>query len=331
MMPSRSWALHGDRLRRPPRRPRAQRPDRARSRRPPASSCGAAASAADRRDDSPRARRSRRAASWWACRSMEKATTRRAPTKCGASRAELEKTHGLAGASRRRAVHDGRRAARHPRDGRLDARPEGRRRCAGRHRAAPAALRMRRSTRDVTAGAEAMPTRRRGSVGAPADRCRASSSRRHRGAVGTGQVRVIVPRGASFASPPIRSPARVVSSPTAVPLLRMARGSDRDLKAGTYVFKRGASWDEVLDAISAAERGSCTRSRSPKASSLIADRAAAGARARACRSDSVHGGRRATPRCCTRLDVPTPTLEGYLFPDTYVFADGTTPRDSGPR
>ncbi len=27
-----------------------------------------------------------------------------------------------------------------------------------------------------------------------------------------------------------------------------------------------------------------------------------------------------------RLDVPTPTLEGYLFPDTYAFADGTTPR-----
>jgi UPF0755 protein len=26
------------------------------------------------------------------------------------------------------------------------------------------------------------------------------------------------------------------------------------------------------------------------------------------------------------LDVPTPTLEGYLFPDTYVFSDGTSAR-----
>jgi UPF0755 protein len=26
--------------------------------------------------------------------------------------------------------------------------------------------------------------------------------------------------------------------------------------------------------------------------------------------------------------VPTPTLEGYLFPDTYVFPDGTTPREA---
>ena len=26
------------------------------------------------------------------------------------------------------------------------------------------------------------------------------------------------------------------------------------------------------------------------------------------------------------LDIPTPTLEGYLFPDTYIFADGTSPR-----
>ncbi|HEX2780978.1 MAG TPA: endolytic transglycosylase MltG, partial [Gemmatimonadaceae bacterium] len=29
-----------------------------------------------------------------------------------------------------------------------------------------------------------------------------------------------------------------------------------------------------------------------------------------------------------RLDVPTPTLEGYLFPDTYSFADGTTARSA---
>jgi len=29
-----------------------------------------------------------------------------------------------------------------------------------------------------------------------------------------------------------------------------------------------------------------------------------------------------------RLDVPTPTLEGYLFPDTYQFADGVTARDA---
>jgi UPF0755 protein len=29
-----------------------------------------------------------------------------------------------------------------------------------------------------------------------------------------------------------------------------------------------------------------------------------------------------------RLDVPTPTLEGYLFPDTYQFPDGATARDA---
>ena len=27
-----------------------------------------------------------------------------------------------------------------------------------------------------------------------------------------------------------------------------------------------------------------------------------------------------------QLDVPTPTLEGYLFPDTYTFSDGATAR-----
>ena len=29
-----------------------------------------------------------------------------------------------------------------------------------------------------------------------------------------------------------------------------------------------------------------------------------------------------------RLDVPTPTLEGYLFPDTYTFAEGTSPEEA---
>jgi UPF0755 protein len=29
-----------------------------------------------------------------------------------------------------------------------------------------------------------------------------------------------------------------------------------------------------------------------------------------------------------RLDIPTPTLEGYLFPDTYVFTEGTTAREA---
>lgn len=29
-----------------------------------------------------------------------------------------------------------------------------------------------------------------------------------------------------------------------------------------------------------------------------------------------------------RLDIPTPTLEGYLFPDTYAFPEGTTARDA---
>ena len=52
---------------------------------------------------------------------------------------------------------------------------------------------------------------------------------------------------------------------------------------------------------------------------------------RACSSvpaDSVQAAVRDTA-LLHRLDVPTPTLEGYLFPDTYVFPDGTTARDGG--
>ena len=32
-----------------------------------------------------------------------------------------------------------------------------------------------------------------------------------------------------------------------------------------------------------------------------------------------------------QLDVPTPTLEGYLFPDTYIFPEATTARGGGER
>jgi len=43
--------------------------------------------------------------------------------------------------------------------------------------------------------------------------------------------------------------------------------------------------------------------------------------------DSVDAAARDTA-LLARLDVPTPTLEGYLFPATYIFPDGTTAREA---
>ena len=74
-----------------------------------------------------------------------------------------------------------------------------------------------------------------------------------------------------------------------------------------------------------AAKGSCTSSRFRKdgRSSQIA----AGARRRSSAQPDRFGRRGdARHRAAAPLDVPTPTLEGYLFPDTYIFPDGTTAR-----
>ena len=65
---------------------------------------------------------------------------------------------------------------------------------------------------------------------------------------GTGEVRVLVPRGATLRiAADSLAKAGVVQNATAFRLYGMLRGSDRSIRAGTYVFKRGISWGEVLD------------------------------------------------------------------------------------
>jgi UPF0755 protein len=141
---------------------------------------------------------------------------------------------------------------------------------------------------------------------------------------GTGQVRVVVPHGATLrvAAESLQS-AGVVRNAALFRIYAMLRGSDRSIRAGTYVFQRGVSWNEVIDdllggkglehAITIPE-GWSTYQIVPQLARVL------GAPV-----DSVRAAVRDTA-LLHALDVPTPTLEGYLFPDTYVFPDGTTPR-----
>src|SRR5215203_2346585 len=65
---------------------------------------------------------------------------------------------------------------------------------------------------------------------------------------GSGEVRVLVPRGATLrVAAESLAKAGVVQSATAFRLYGMLRGSDRSIRAGTYVFRRGGSWGRVLD------------------------------------------------------------------------------------
>ena len=141
---------------------------------------------------------------------------------------------------------------------------------------------------------------------------------------GTGQVRVIVPRGATLrVAAESLAKAGVVQNATAFRLYGMLRGSDRSIRAGTYVFKRGVSWGEVLDDLRGG-KGLEHAITIPEGWSLI-QIVPQLARVLEVPVDSVQAAVRDTA-LLHALDVPTPTLEGYLFPDTYVFTDGTTAR-----
>ena len=144
------------------------------------------------------------------------------------------------------------------------------------------------------------------------------------GGSGTGNVRVLVPRGATLrVAAESLEKAGVVNNATAFRLYGMLRGSDRSIRAGTYVFKRPVSWGEVLDDL----RGGKALEHAitiPEGWSLI-QIVPQLARVLEVPVDSVQAAVRDTA-LLHALDVPTPTLEGYLFPDTYVFPDGTTAR-----
>ena len=139
-------------------------------------------------------------------------------------------------------------------------------------------------------------------------------------------MRVTVPPGSSF-SAAVDSLERVgvVSSPRLFRFYASARGRDRDLKAGTYVFEPGSSWNDVLDALTRG-RGLVHTVTIPEGFSL-ANIAQTLGRALSVPPESILAAATDTA-LRQRLDVPTPTLEGYLFPDTYTFAAGTSPREA---
>jgi UPF0755 protein len=142
--------------------------------------------------------------------------------------------------------------------------------------------------------------------------------------VNTKDIRVVVPRGATLhVAAESLAKARIVRNATAFRIYAMFRGRDRSIRAGTYVIGPRLSWGEMLDVLQGG-KGVEKRITIPEGWSLdqIVPQLA---RVLSAPVDSVQAAVRDTA-LLHELDVPTPTLEGYLFPDTYVFPDGTTPR-----
>lgn len=142
----------------------------------------------------------------------------------------------------------------------------------------------------------------------------------------TTPVRVVVPPGATFRTAADSLARRgVVRSALLFRSWARLRGRDRAIKPGTYLLRPGSDYDALADALETG-RGIVRVVTIVEGWDL---RQIVPQLARSLRTpvDSVQAAVRDTA-LRRRLDVPTATLEGYLFPATYTFAEGTTARDA---
>lgn len=138
--------------------------------------------------------------------------------------------------------------------------------------------------------------------------------------------RVVVDRGASVrAVAEALAKAEIIDSPRWFRYYASIGGRDRMIKPGTYQFGADAGWKFVLDAL-VSGRGLVHTVAIPEGFNLR-QIAPLLAKALSVPEDSVHAA--ATDTAWQRkLDIPVKSLEGYLFPATYSFADGTSAREA---
>lgn len=138
--------------------------------------------------------------------------------------------------------------------------------------------------------------------------------------------RVVIPPGTPFRTAADSLASRkVIRFPALFARYASLTGRDRAIKAGTYQFAASQSWGELLDAL-AGGRGLMAMITIPEGWNLgkIMPQLA---RVLEVPPESVMAAV-SDSALRRRLNVPIPTVEGYLFPDTYAFAPGTTARDA---
>ncbi|MEW5919195.1 MAG: endolytic transglycosylase MltG, partial [Gemmatimonadota bacterium] len=137
-------------------------------------------------------------------------------------------------------------------------------------------------------------------------------------------ARVVIPPGVTFraAADSLRRAELISSSRMFRLYARLAR-KDRALKPGTYVLARNMSWGELIDALTEG-RGLVHTFTIPEGYA-IADMATTIASATGVPAESLLVAARDSA-LLRAVGAQTPTLEGYLFPDTYTFPAGTSAR-----
>ena len=138
--------------------------------------------------------------------------------------------------------------------------------------------------------------------------------------------RVTIPKGATFRVAAESLAAHgLVSNPRLFGAYAKLRRRDRSMRYGTYMLARGTSWNELLDDLRRG-RGIVHTVTIPEGydlSQIVPLLASALAVSR----DSLELAVRDSA-LRRSLDIPTPSLEGYLFPDTYVFPDNVSAHEA---
>jgi len=138
--------------------------------------------------------------------------------------------------------------------------------------------------------------------------------------------RVIIPRGATFGqATDSLAKAKLVGWPRMFRLYGRLTGGDRNIKPGTYLLKPGTPWSDIVSALNGGH-GLVNTVTIPEGYT-ISQITPLLAKTLKVPADSVQAAMRDTS-LLARLDIPTRTLEGYVFPDTYAFPAGTTARQA---
>ena len=146
------------------------------------------------------------------------------------------------------------------------------------------------------------------------------------GLTGGGEIRIFIRKGAPFREAADSLAAHgVISSPRMLSIYARARGADRSLRWGTYILRPAMGWERVLESLNAG-RGVVHTITIPEGL-MLSEIAQVVAEALDITPESVLDAARDTA-LLRRLNIPTPTLEGYLFPDTYTLPDGASARDA---
>jgi UPF0755 protein len=133
-------------------------------------------------------------------------------------------------------------------------------------------------------------------------------------------VDVVVPQGASLAAVIDSLSARgVIRAGALFELYARARRADRKIKAGHYLLETNSSWASTLRAITRGEV--VTRPMTIPEGFMLAQMIPRLAEATGRPPEAIEESLE-RPGIEEVFEVPGPGLEGYLFPDTYLFAEG---------